>query len=808
MLATFDNVYKAGGLTTSENVAFEDSRDQWAYDVMSQPDPTYDEAHYRDNDLGNFLSRPVNIATYSWAVGGTLETSFDPWTLFLENAQVLARLQHYNLLRCKLRVKFVVNGNAFLYGRLIAAYHPLSTYDQVDSLTLSSDISIVQMSQRPHIYLDPTKSQGGTMLLPFFFHKNWFSLPLKDYSTIGTMQLWSFGTLKHANDATETVTVSIFAWAEDVTLCVPTTNLISQADEYGEGIISKPASAVAQAAGSLTKVPYIGPYAKATQKVANAISGVARIFGFSRLPVISEIINYKPCLMGNLSATDQDETVTRLTVDSKQELTVDPRTVGLHQTDEMTIRHICSKESYYTQFSWPTSATTDQILFSTAVSPCMFRETGTTYDQTAVCFAAQPFQYWSGTLKYRFQIVASEYHKGRIRILYDPLAYTGAASTDYNTAYNRVVDLSLERDFEIDVSWAQEIPYKTVSPLISSGELFTASGSPLPANIDEYNGTLTVIVVNTLTTPNSVANNDITVNVFISGGDDLEFCAPTNDNIRKLSYFVSQSDDANDQDASIPLGAQPVMAIGVERSEMSSKKNMVFFGEHIASFRQLLRRYWYHSGRSIKALAETAFESWILTYNNFPNYRGYDPSGIDATTGTPYNYSNTVLLTYLAPAYVAYRGGIRYKYLAMSTRSQRATVSVTRSPDSGAFLNNIVPYVQLSDTSQSQFGYTMINGFLDMGPGAYISPIFQQPCGEVELPFYSPYRFAFSRTISNNNGIEEDHTNRMGHRATFIVQSSTDEVHSVQRYVSVGEDFSLFFFLNAPRVYAYDTPEP
>lgn len=799
---------KSGGTNTSQTVTFEDSHDQWSYNVDSQPDATFDEAHYRDDMLGDFLSRPVLIREYSWGIGATLEETFDPWSLFLENAQVAARLQHYFLLRCKLRVKVVINGNSFFYGRTIMSYQPLATFDEVSPVTVASDLPIVAFSQRPHIYIDPTLCQGGEMLLPFFFYKNWMDIPEKDYNQMGRIHLWSFGPLKHANDATDSVDVTIFAWAEDVSLCVPTTHLISQVDdEYNDGIVSKPASAIAKVAGSLTKVPYIGVYARATEKISNAVSSVARLFGFSRLPIVTEIVNYKPCLVGNLSVTDQDETVTKLVVDSKQELTVDPRTVGLSNIDEMSISSIAQRESYFTQFTWELGFASNHILFSTAVTPVIFRKTGDAYDPTAVCFASQPFQYWSGTLKYRFQIVASEYHKGRLRILYDPLSYTNATTANYNTAYTRVVDLSKERDFEIDVSWAQDEPYKLVDAMSTNDELYT-TGVSLPGRRHTFNGTLTVIVLNKLTVPNTAINNDITVNVFVSGGEDLEFSAPTNVSLKELSYFDSQSMD-EEEDASVPVGAEPIMSVGNLHTSLSDMKNMVFFGETITSFRQLLRRYWYHSGRSVSSTAASGYDSYSILYNDCPAYRGFDPNGIDSDSASnPYNYCNTVLLNYLMPAYVARRGGLRFKYVGMSTHSQHGNVSVARQPYQATFSTQIIPYA-VSGSSASTFAHGAIQGISDMGSGGYVTPSFQQPCAEVEVPFYSTYRFAMTRQLNTKSGISDDNTDRMGHQVTYIVSSpEADVIHSIQKYVSVGEDFSLFFFLNAPRIYAYSDPTP
>merc|ERR1712127_414048 len=118
-------------------------------------------------------------------------------------------------------------------------------------------------------------------------------IPQQDWNEMGDITIKSFGNLLHANGGNDPVTVTIYLWAEDVVLTVPTYSsiLVSQAgkysntingDEYGSGIISKPAAAIAKAAGALASLPVIGPYMTATQVASGAVANIAKMFGFSR----------------------------------------------------------------------------------------------------------------------------------------------------------------------------------------------------------------------------------------------------------------------------------------------------------------------------------------------------------------------------------------------------------------------------------------------------------------------------------------------------------------------------------------------
>jgi hypothetical protein len=128
------------------------------------PDSTFRIADTDDATLENFFSRPVKIRSYSWATGANLFEKFNPWQDFFENVRVINRITNYNLLRCKLKVRLVLNGNGFHYGRAIASYTPLHNED---GLTMDRSFfieDVVAASQRPHVYLDPTNSQASSMV--------------------------------------------------------------------------------------------------------------------------------------------------------------------------------------------------------------------------------------------------------------------------------------------------------------------------------------------------------------------------------------------------------------------------------------------------------------------------------------------------------------------------------------------------------------------------------------------------------------------------------------------------------------------
>lgn len=805
-------------------MTFSDQTPQWDYTVDSMPDPTFNIADTDDADLGNFFSRPLKIQSYSWGTGTNLFETFNPWQDFFENPRVLNRITNFNLLRCKLKVRIMLNGNGFHYGRAIASYTPLHTRDDFTKDRSFFIEDVVAASQRPHVYLDPTTSQGGTLTLPFFWYENALNIPDQSWRNMGEIIIHGMQNLKHANGASDQVIVSIFAWAEEVSLSIPTADepgaLSPQLgeiftpqvkDEYGTGPISRPAGIIAKAAGALSHIPGIGVYARATQMAASAVSGVASMFGYSRPIELADIVPYKPTLLGNMANTNVPDTSQKLTLDVKQEITVDPRVMGLGSTDEMTIKSIAQRESFLTQFGWNVSDSTETLLWNTEVSPVLWSElAGDPVDEIhmpACCFAALPFSKWRGTMKFRFQVVASSFHKGRLKIVYDP---SYPLTNEYNTNYTYIIDLAKERDFTVAVGWGHEksmlnhrrpgadgVPYRTT--IFGTGPGTSA------------NGILSVYVVNDLTVPNSTANNDIEVNVFVSAGEDFEVFDPDSDNIEDLVWFQPQmnevfdpqmAENATQPDADLTKREDEPMKEEASHSLASPLSDQdhtscVYYGDPVTSFRQCLKRYNLHSVISPEGelLTPTLLN---IRNSNFPFYRGYAPGAVHETNSqVGYNYCKMTLLNYITPAFTARRGNLRWKYFRTGgTATEPSIMAVVRDASSdGGY--NIRETTLLTQTTGSMYQRCRQHELLfpHMWDGGVVTSTEQNPVVEAEIPYYSNARFSPAKQadMTSSSG-----SFRQYHWLSTIWKAGADDTAIIYNYVSVGEDFNLAFFTGAP----------
>lgn len=803
-MVTTSNTYDVGvanPASSHQTLNFLDGTPQWTTGIKSGYEATRKQGMEMAPDLQNFFERPVEVAMPDWVPGSVTPYAqiIDPWSQFWGNKRVINRITGYKLLQCTLKVKIIINGNGFYYGTLMADYVPLPVNNTVDTLSTSDRACIVQASQRTHLYLNPTQSTGGELSLPFIYYYNSLDVVTSDWNKLGRIYMREINQLKHANAATTNVSLSMYVWAENVEMSAPTMinsgSLITQAgDEYGSSSLSSMASATADAAGKLSSIPMIGPYAKATQMAAGSMGTLARMLGFSRPADITHPVAMRPKLISRMANADGIDGVARLTVDSKQELTIDPRVVGVDEDDPLIIKKICGVESYLTTFTWTVGSVDNSLLWNTRVQPTLAVSdvslTPNVIWMPACCFAALPFKYWRGTMRFRFQIVCSAFHRGRLKFVYDP-TYIGS-TLEANLGYTRIIDLEKEREFSIDIGMSQARSFLLLGALVNAVNAYSTTyiGSSDPT----ANGMLGVYVATELTTPNSAVNNDIQINVFVSMCDDADFAQPFPNQIQSLTYSLQAGEEAQPE-VSAPMIDQ------AEENALSclvvDNTHDVHFGETYTSFRSLLKRYAYQGSWLCPAFSKV---TWTLGLHNLPYFRGRwtNAVNVDSTTVAA-NLVNTCLLTYLIPAFLAVRGSIRWKYL-YGTDAPRTLgyIRVSRDPNaSGAIINNAsAPVSTNGNTYMVARNIASPNG-LD---GMDITYLTAQPVAEFEVPYYSNSRFMPAKDVSNISsggiGMQQD-------RHTVFVDNDSTTISYMDRHVSIGEDFSLILFQGAPPVHSY-----
>lgn len=794
------------------NVAFDDNV---AGEAMDLPESVNsDSAPVSANaEINKFLKRPVEIYSYNWGLGGLVNDSFQPWFLYMNHPSIKKKLDNYYLFKGNLRVKFVINATPFYYGAMMVSYVPLTQFS--NPVIAAAGVPNISYSQLPRVFLYPSVSQGASMLLPFVYHKKWLDLTVAaDVQSMGTLHFRVLDALKSASASTTPITIKVYAWLEDVQISAPTVKFSLQSgkvDEYGQGIISKPASAIARAAGQLKNAPIIGPYATATQIAAGAVSSIAQLFGFTNVPVIADVHSMKPEPFPALAATDIGTSISKLTLDSKNELSVDPRICGCDFGDELVISNLVARESYLTAFQWPTSTATDDLLFNIGISPMYMALTPSTNQSvvngTPMWMVSRMFDYWKGDIEVRFKIICSQYHRGRLRFSWDPRGDISNTTDSTTEVYTKIVDIAETTDVTI------RIPYMAATEYLETTRVFTGRVADVPLTKQVYeNGILTVRVLTELTAPITTA--DINVLVFVRGCENLEFACPREIDYQSImSPFTVQSGmlayDNEEEDVS---------SIALKPSVAPPGVNLMYFGESIQSLRTLLRRTSFLRTGVIPSGSGSAFIMQLTggEFNRYPMYPGFDPNGINTATGPtsgiskPYNWVNYTPITWLGQCFLANRGAIHWRVnplnpeLNCETRLERPgntqalTVAGYKASYGGGTTSNLCSRLMVAASVPMAAGGTITNNRTLSGVSA-------------SFPFYSPYKFrtsAPSDAVLGNafdfSSVDKCSLIEVWTPKTSITRNADwASGNNYNYYVGAGTDFTFIFFLAVPTIYVY-----
>jgi len=634
-------------------------QDHTKADTMPYYDITRSSLYNPSADYASFFDRPVVLHTFNLGHGMRYTAKLYPWYHLVVQPPVRNKMSLFAFFRANIEVEFLVNGGPTYFGHLLVSYTPknyernVATHAEVAGSQEVGDFDLVQHSQRQHIWLDPTTSSGGTMVLPFINDVDYLQhsksgdtnaqadlkQALKDF---GVLTLKSAAPLQCTSTVSSShphhMTITVLARFRNMELVSPTDQmpLSESSDEYGQGIVSKPASAIARAMGHLSIIPEIAPLAMGASAIAAGVSGIATYFGFCRPINLDPVRKYRPQCMGMLANAEIEEATEKLTFDPKQGVSHDPGICGEMQSgDDLDILSFCQRESLVGSFRWAGNNSPGTKLFSKEVNPTIFRKIRFTggqgegrpdhaaYQMTPMCMASQLFRFWRGGITYRFVVQASAYHRGRLLFMYRPMGNLPSTMEGVNLMeyQSRIVDISENREFEITVHWQQAEPFRNIRAIGAGvgtenstkvcfapdslnkgvGEAQDIeSWNPLE---DETNGQFAIYVLNDLTSLD-ITDSNFSLNIlwFAKAAPDFEVGVASAANTSRLSmqpplpsskkYLHNQrlqSEASIDGPSALSTTSLVLDPVGVPTP--CDSRNLVFFGETFTNFRHMFKRY-------------------------------------------------------------------------------------------------------------------------------------------------------------------------------------------------------------------------
>lgn len=819
---------------TEQNVGFadEESGSSESFISMSENNSLGDDTP--SIPLGDFLARPVLIKEVTWAQTDGVQLALDtvrPWKAFFNDTAIKKKVDNYAFVRCNLKLKIVVNASPFYYGCMQASYTPLPNFKtDTNNTGYSGEVALVAPSQRHSVFIYPHNNQGGEITLPFFYVKNWLAVTSSsDLEHMGQIDFNIFNQLQSANGAVgASLTVQVFAWAEDIEVMGPTHALAVQSGEVDSalskpkdefdtaGKISKPASAIAVATGLLGEIPIIGPFMTATSMAATAVGNIAHLFGYTNVPHIGAVEAVKHQPFAHMSSPEISTSIERLCLDPKNELTIDNRIMGLGGEDALAMKNLVTRDTFIANATFSTTNAEGDALISALVNPLFARNqtvaSVTGYNMSALSYISGPFEYWRGDIIFTFKIIASQYHKGRLRFHFDPTSNIAAdgAKEHITTTFTKIIDIGQSNTVEFIVPYMQATSwlkcYKLTDTNLASTR-YREDGLGFAPDKLYDNGSISVKVMTNLTAP--VATSSVDIQMWVRGGDNFEFAQPR-ELEQRLTALTVQSGEL-DPDAIDSFVA------GSGSNKKHPCRYLVNMGEAITSLRQLLRRHQFIEGLNCGTPA-------ILSYNRLyqirssvmPKFYGYDANGNSSAekslapgTYAQFNYVTNCNINWIGNLFVGYRGSVNWKFnLNKATPDQVCHFNVVRN---AAPITVAATHTITTSTNDNNLDRVCLTGAnRSMGTGASLTNTLDQPSLEVNIPMYNMFKFCTSQPSSRILGNSYDGSDVHNMQISLATTGTTTGSHSVgeilETYCAIGPDFDFLYYLSTPTVYYLATP--
>lgn len=810
-----------GDVDEQETVSFMDMQPHSTTEILHSEEEVSANMAMDSVSLADFLSRPTLISTLTWLetdIPGVRAT-YNPWKDFFNTTTIRYKLNNWAFIRCNLHVRAVFNASPFYYGSAMLNWRPLQgispSFIHDDPVSAKELIPFSQMPGRA--MLEPQCPEDVEMVLPFFWPANFLRAEeLDDFTNMGILYFNIINALKSANGVVGTgITVKLYAWATEVSLSGPSVGLAMQdgkIDEYAmDGPISKPASAIANIASRLGNIPIIGRFATATQIGASAVGHIAKLFGFTNVPVIGDQVGFQPRALPPIATTDIGFPFEKLTVDSKNELTIDHRSVGLDSADELPIASIVQRESYLTSFAWSSAAAADTVLFSSAVTPALYDATPAPNQylyMTPMCWLSSMFNFWRGDVIFRFRVVCSKYHRGRLKISYDPDGYPGLnVSVDQSShlIMTKIVDIDEDTNIELRIpyqqyqAWCRPPGAQTFTLPTRKWDVsgfFHSRGST--------NGSLVVTVQTLLTGP--VDPIDVSVQVYVRGAENMDFASPNTIGIGGLTPTTIQ-------DGELPVPEEVKNQTSNEIISVSSGKisspidhlYLTYMGERVASLRVLLRRQCKVFTYAAPADSVQDYVIKTLTMPRVPTMLGYDSHGLDTVKGlidvaNTYNFSwhRPNFLSYVSSAFRGNRGSVNWSCVFdCGAGTPLKYFSVVRDKGNITVGKTFVSANMGTTSANNKFFYANTSS---TGAGACVATGQTSNAANWQMPFYSEYKFTFNDTARTNYNAGEFPTSDMWTAEWSLsgTYGCTPNSAKLHLYAGAGTDFDLLYFLHVP----------
>jgi hypothetical protein len=593
--------------------------------------------------------------------------------------------------------------------------------------------------------------------------------------------------LLSANDVAPTsVNVKIYLLVEDVELSVPSVAAVLGPKETSPtGTISKPLLAVSHAAGVLKNIPMLTEFAGPIEMVAGIGSTLASWLGYSKPIILEESRPILNLTMDQPTYTDGRAAITKLTGDPKQEVAVTAYAATVGSDNDMLISDIIHRFGLVETLQWTSSGVTGTF----PVNPSNdYPVTAPWIQLTPVGWVASRFQYWTGGMVFRFEIVASGFHRGAIGISWIPYDDPpGGAVLNYPNKYmTKIIDLNQTKTVDFIV------PYAGTYPILKK---------------TENNGVLRVYEINPLRSASSTPAA-VSINVYMAAAEDFElfrpYVLPNEADMTYVDVAAVQGPDGPLESAEL----NDVTSSGSEQNEVVREtipnRPKIYFGESFTSIKQLCNRHCLYLSGYLNNVQDPGMRA-IAHYQR--TFLPIEKSVLPAIVSVQAIGSS--FAAFFSPAFLAMRGGDRFKFTIHGGAANQGPWSIV-PPGIVTAPCPATSYVRVSTVNTpstlSQMAVSNVfdgvsrelwlKDIVSTNSGTMLESVWIHNSLEYEVPYLTRTRFINPRKILPLiKGKSSAESPRLIYEAGF-----PDESLRYDLWHASADDFSLHFFMFVPEI--------
>ncbi|APG76721.1 hypothetical protein 2 [Beihai picorna-like virus 93] len=269
------------------------------------------------------------------------------------------------------------------------------------------------------------------------------------------------------------------------------------------GIVTDVADTIGSVAGAVGEaVPILQTITKPVSWLADAVSGVASLFGFSKDRDLEKVHPYE-----NIPGKGYTHGIgfdSGLCLSMLPNNMIDPAAAVVTQNDEMAIATLARRPFCIGRYDISAGDAPDlpgQVIAEFPISPVNFATYGKIYSgyrtlfAPPVSYAAALFAWWRGEMNLNLRFAKTQFHQGRLLVQYFPYGNAVNGVAPVEEVLSQIIDISTVGEEGIDVSFPSVIRNKwlqTFDPALSGYTQGCAAGKIVISVLSQFIAAQTV----------------------------------------------------------------------------------------------------------------------------------------------------------------------------------------------------------------------------------------------------------------------------------------------------------------------------